>query len=178
MDLELETQRLGLRPIAAADVPALHALWTLPEVRRWLFDDNAISEEEARAFVARSEALGARGLAHWSVRTKSDGALVGSAALLPLEDERPPEGGDRAQEIELLYVLHPSHWRNGYATEVGEALLAYAFSRLALPRVVAQADRPNVASIRVMERLGMQFEREFTGAAGPLVQYVIHRPRT
>ena len=59
---------------------------------------------------------------------------------------------------ELGYVLHPDHYGRGYATEAGAALLRLGFEDLAMHRIVASADARNVASIRVMQRLGMRPE--------------------
>ena len=164
-DRTIETARHVLRPIHLGELDALHALWTHPEVRRWLFDDTSISRDGARDPVERSEAVAGRGLGHWSVRSREDGTLLGSAALLPLDPD----------DVELLYLLHPDHRGQGHATEAGAALLERAFGVAGLDRVVAQADRPNTASFEVMKRLGMVFERELEGANGPLVEYAIRR---
>jgi RimJ/RimL family protein N-acetyltransferase len=148
----LVTARLSLRPCTLADVPALHALWTDPEVRRFLWDDLLIPEASARDVVEESLAtFAARGFGQWVVTEREDGALLGFAGLRPL-------GG--AGEIELLYGLRPSHWGTGLATEAARAVLDHALRELALPRVAARADSPNAASVRVMERLGMRFEGE------------------
>jgi ribosomal-protein-alanine N-acetyltransferase len=58
----------------------------------------------------------------------------------------------------LLYGLWPAWWGTGLATETGQAVLRYAFG-LGHESVEAATDPPNVASIRVMERLGMSFHK-------------------
>ena len=165
MNTLLETERHWLRPITLDEKAELHALWTDPEVRRWLFDDVALAPADVDELVARSDALSGRGMGHWTIRTKQGGRLVGSAALQPLDDG----------EIELLYLLAPSEWGRGHATEVSRAILAHAFDTLGLDRVVAQADLPNVASVAVMKRLGMRFDKELLIDGLPLVQYVLER---
>ena len=163
MNRAIDTERQALRPIQLGELDALHGLWTHPDVRRWLFDDEVISLDVARELVARSDATAQRGLGHWSIRTKERGVLLGSAALQPTEDD----------QVELIYLLHPDHWGQGYATEAAAALLAHAFGTAGLDRVVAQADRPNTGSVEVMKRLGMTFDRELDGPKHPLVQYAI-----
>jgi RimJ/RimL family protein N-acetyltransferase len=161
----LETERHRLRPIRAAESTELHALFTDLQVRRWLFDDEAISEAVVMELITASDALEPRGLGHWTVRARSDDRLIGSAALQPCDGE----------EIELIYLLAPAEWGQGHASEVGQVLLAHAFETLGLERVIAQADTPNTKSIDVMKRLGMRFDRELEVGGLPLVQYVMER---
>jgi [ribosomal protein S5]-alanine N-acetyltransferase len=64
-----------------------------------------------------------------------------------------------AQEAELGYELHPDYWGHGYATEAAWSMLAFGFHTLPLQRVWAQCLAENMASVRVLERLGMRPER-------------------
>jgi ribosomal-protein-alanine N-acetyltransferase len=81
----------------------------------------------------------------WSLRLTGEDPLIGVCGL------RPFEHGDQA---ELLYSLAPPHWSNGLATEAASAVLAYAFATLALPEVRATTDEANLASRRLLTRLG------------------------
>jgi RimJ/RimL family protein N-acetyltransferase len=151
MDLMLTTSRSRLTPLGPADLEPVHALWTDGDVRRYLFDGEVISREKTAELLAASAENFARhqyGL--WGLRTSGGpGDLAGFCGLRPSE-EIPP--------IELLYALDPRHWRQGLATEAGMAVLGYAFAGLHLDRVAAATDVPNVASARVLERLGMVFD--------------------
>lgn len=60
-------------------------------------------------------------------------------------------------EIEILYGIAPSHWGQGLATEAARAVLHYGFEELRLSRIIGGADVPNVASLRVLEKLGMTY---------------------
>ena len=168
MSAELETTRHWLRPITLAERSELTALWTDPEVRRWLFDDAVLSPDDVDALIARSDELQGRGMGHWSIRSKEDGQLLGSAALQPLE----------GHGVELLYLLTPAEWGRGHVTEACRAILDHAFGTLGLDEVIAQADVPNTASVEVMKRLGMRFDRELEIDGLPLVQYVLKREVT
>jgi RimJ/RimL family protein N-acetyltransferase len=59
---------------------------------------------------------------------------------------------------ELGYFLHPGFWGHGYATEVAQHLLQFGFITLRLQRIVATCDPRNIASVRVLEKVGMHYE--------------------
>ena len=62
-------------------------------------------------------------------------------------------------EIDLGYRFLPEYWGSGIATEASRAILNYAFDSLKLRKIVAIAIKENKASIRVMEKVGMEFEK-------------------
>ena len=163
----LSTPRLTLRPCSLDDVPALHALWIDPDVRRWLWDDLVIPEASARDVVEESlVTFAARGFGQWVASARDSGALVGFAGLRPLGD---------AGDVELLYALGPGYWGTGLATEAARAVLDHGFGSLALPRIAARADSPNTASVSVMKRLGLRFEGERLVQGRPTVHYAMAR---
>lgn len=81
---------------------------------------------------------------------RENGELIGFCGLDHLW------GGE---EIEIGYWLAPDYWGKGLATEAAQAVLRYGFGRLGLLRIVAVAHPENQASIRVLEKLGMAFEK-------------------
>ena len=151
--MRLSTDRLALRPFAAADVDALHALWTQPLVRRYLWDDVVIDRATAEDVVTASVALvAARGYGLCVVHERDGGAFVGFCGLRDFADPR--AGG--AARPELLYGLDPHYWSRGYAFEASVAVLRFAFDDRALEVVHAGTDPPNERSRRVLDRLGFQ----------------------
>jgi len=78
--------------------------------------------------------------------------------------------------LELLFGLSPTHWGQGFATEAAEAVIRYAFETLGVTLVHASTDVPNQASVRVMERLGMHFERQATINGLDTLFYRLPRP--
>jgi ribosomal-protein-alanine N-acetyltransferase len=163
----LVTARLDLLPCTQADAPALWEIWTDPDVRRYLWDDEVIPVERARAIVADSVAEArTSGLGLRTVRRRGAETIVGFCGLLP----------NHAGEVELLYGLAPACWGQGLATEAARAVLRDAFEVLGLARVVAATDPPNHASIRVLERLGMAPRTEPPAAAGHLLHFQLCRP--
>lgn len=77
-------------------------------------------------------------------------------------------GGD---EVEIGWTVTPGRWGEGFATELGVASVAHAFGPLTLPDVVSFTLPDNVASRRVMEKLGFTYERDIVHAALPHVLY-------
>ena len=167
---ELETARLRLRPCADGDARLAHALWTDASVRRFLFDDRVISVDEARSFVAASLATFERhGYGLWLAYERSDGRVVGFAGFLSSEEEGVPL---------LIYGVHPDCWGEGYATEAAGAVLGYALESLSVPKVLADVDEPNAASVRVLEKLGMRRVRRALVEGRPLLYFERVRSRT
>ncbi len=147
----IETARLRLRPFIPDDLGELHRFWTDPEVRRYLWDGRTISREQAEAVLQSSlVSFQTHGFGQWAVIHARHGSLIGFCGLRCTGD--PPE-------VELLYGIAPPYWGQGLATEAARAVLRYGFEEKQLARIVASADTPNVASVRVMERAGMRFER-------------------
>ena len=151
----LETARLRLRPLTVADGGDLHRLFTLPGVRKYLWDDEIIPLEHAALIIEASVAsLEAHGHGLWAVSLPDDDAFVGFCGFWHFHE--PPE-------LELLYGIAPDHWHKGLATEAANAMIRYGFDVLRFERIVASTDAANTASVRVMERAGLRFwKREMT----------------
>jgi ribosomal-protein-alanine N-acetyltransferase len=151
IDLDLRTDRLELRPLASADAEPLHALWTAPGVRRYLWDDEVIPFDRTSDVVAESVRLfDAAGYGLWAARLHSTGDLVGFGGYWFFHE--PPR-------LELLFGVAETHWRQGLATEIASALITFGLTRRGFREVLASTDAPNVASIRVLEKLGFALER-------------------
>jgi ribosomal-protein-alanine N-acetyltransferase len=168
--MELTTARLHLRPFTAADHDAIHAVYSDPEVMRHVgHGAHRTAAETANALRIYGEVLARRGYSFLAVTERETGALVGDAGLHPLAGQGP--------DVELGYTLARAAWGRGYATEVGRALIDYAFAELHVPRVVAQVEPTNLASRHVLEKLGMT-EREVRMAYGrPHILYAVESAR-
>ncbi len=163
----LVTRRCRLRPVTTEDAAGLHALWITPGVRRFLLDDVVIPFDGAAEAVATSRELFTRhrfGL--WAVRLTGAPAIVGFAGLWPFRD--PPE-------FELLYGVDESLWGQGYAVEASRAVLDYCYTTLGMPSLRASTDAANVASLRVLDKLG--FTRTRRDVAGGLDTVFFERGR-
>lgn len=164
MTAAIHTPRLRLRPSREEDLSALHALWTEPEVRRYLWDGEVIPRERAMEILAKSEeSFRRRGFGIWAAFVVGEPGLAGFAGLRVV-------GG--TEEVEILYGLHPRVWGLGLATEAADALIAHAFARAWAQCIWARADAPNEASVAVMKRLGMK-PSPSPGSESGLVSYAI-----
>lgn len=148
-ELELRSARLDLRPMTTADLAVAHAMWTDPDMRRYLCDDKVVSVEQAREWLETSERnFAERRFGLWVLVERASGYTIGFAGAQLWGDGAP----------ELMYGLLPAWWHQGLAAEASSAVLDYLFETLGHSVVMAATDPPNVASVRVMERLGMSFE--------------------
>jgi ribosomal-protein-alanine N-acetyltransferase len=165
---ELRTARLVLRPIEPADRAALHRLWTDPDVRRFLWDDRVIDLASVDEVIGRSAvSFAAEGFGLFALREPGGAELLGVTGIHRLQP-----GG----EPELIYSLARASWGRGLASEASRAVIADAFERLGFARVLARTDPPNLASLEVMKRLGMQYVGEREEDGRPTVSYTLARP--
>ena len=149
------TSRLLLRPITPDDAPAIHRYMSDPSVTVWL-PQGPLDAAATRAFAEKNAGEHAEALA---VIVAASGKLAGHMVFHPWVVTR---------TCEIGWVLGAQHQRQGYATEAARSLLAYAFETLGCHRVIATCQPENIASWRVMEKLGMRREGHFRAC--------IHRP--
>ncbi|MDW8466122.1 MAG: GNAT family N-acetyltransferase [Chloroherpetonaceae bacterium] len=74
--------------------------------------------------------------------------------------------------VELVYGIETNFWGHGYATEASQAVLRYALQQLHLQRVMAATDQSNVASRKVLEKIGMRFDHVEKGKLNDLMYFV------
>ncbi len=146
------TARTVSRPFCLDDAEYAHPVFGDARVMRFTSGDPDIDvAATARRLSAYVALQRTHGFSKWAVWDRASGAYLGDAGLTML-----PETG----EVELGYRLGRAHWGRGLATELAQAWLARALGPLGLDRVIAFADPHNVASIRVMEKIGMTRDRE------------------
>jgi RimJ/RimL family protein N-acetyltransferase len=151
----------------AKDWLEFRAIAADPEVMRYIGDGQPWPEERARRFVERQIALNAeRGFCLWKLlaRVREDAGLIGFCGLQPL-----PE----SEEIEIGWWLARAWWGRGLATEAARAALRDGFGRAGLQRIVAIAQPANTASIGIMRKLGMRFERMAHPRGIPVAFYAV-----
>jgi RimJ/RimL family protein N-acetyltransferase len=148
------SDRLALRPPTVADAPAIAAYKSSPDVTRWVphgpLPVEAIAERAGRALTGLDDEGQSLNLL---VHERGSGGLVGDVVLFWRSREH------RAGE--LGYIFDPAFAGRGYATEAAREVLRLAFDKLGLHRVVGRIYAENLASARVLERLGMRREAHF-----------------
>ena len=146
----LETPRLLLREFHEEDAAAFYVLGSDPEILRYTGDPGGGLQSVAHAKeILQSHALSDYrnyGFGRWACVDRATEAVIGSAGLKRLSD---------LDEVDLGFRFLPAYWGQGYATEAGREILSYGFDRLQLPRVIGLVDAANLASIRVLEKLGL-----------------------
>lgn len=155
----LRTERLVLRRFRDEDLAAFLAYRNDPEVARYQGWPLPQTEEMARAFIAEQRAAALRGPGggiQIAVALADSDKLLGDLYLGPAL-------GD-ARQATLGYSLARGWQGRGYATEAALRLLDFVFGELGLHRVVATVDTRNLASIALLERLGMRREGHFLQA--------------
>jgi RimJ/RimL family protein N-acetyltransferase len=154
--------------MTADDVDAVHRHWNAELVRRFLWDDQPVALETVRAVLAASSADFARaGYGMWVLRDEAPG-IVGLCGLRPI---------DGSDDVEVLYSIEPARWGRGLATEAARAVLTCAFARLGLTRILGGVDEPNVASRRVLEKLGMRPAAQPSGGPSGVHYLAVDRER-
>ena len=144
----LETQRLTLRRFTSSDGPAIYRYMHDPVVTRWL-PEGRLNKAGAQTFADKNAGRRPRAFA---VVERASNELVGHM------DFHPWFG---SATYEIGWAIGRPHQRRGYATEAARALLAHAFETLGCHRVIATCQPENVASWRVMDKLGMRREAHF-----------------
>ena len=158
----ISTDRLSLRPFTIMDIDRLHALWTQPDMRRFLWDDVIISRDRAADEVERSPKC--RPAWHRILGDRVS-ERKRSTRFLRFSVDRP------RTKIELVYGLERAYWGKGLATEASRAALVWLWNSTGYSCVYARTDPPNEKSIAVMQRLGMRSD----SASPTLISYVLDR---
>ena len=146
--IELNTERLLLRPFRLADVDDAFSVASEPEWARYLpLVPQPYSRQDAEEFVARQLLLSWDTNPGWAIVMKS--RVVGSIAL----------GVDVQNESgELNYAIRRDQWGKGLMAEAARAVMEWGFKERGVAKIFATADLRNRQSWRVMEKLGMSRE--------------------
>lgn len=156
---ELETARLSLRRLEFDDAPFLVGLLNQPSFLANIGDRGVRNIEDAHRYLREGPmAMYEKfGFGLWHVARRLDGASIGMCGLLKR---------DILPDVDVGYAFLPEHWGQGYAFEAADAALKHAARKFGLARVVAVVSEGNAGSIRVLEKLGMKFERVVSMRAG------------
>jgi [ribosomal protein S5]-alanine N-acetyltransferase len=164
----LETARMRLLPWQPDDWLLLRPIAADPQVMRYISDGNPWPDERTREFVGRQiRHFDQLGYCLWKLLLKETSEMIGFCGLQPL---------DGTAETEIGWWLARAWWGRGLATEAARTALLDGFERATLERIVAVAVAANRASIHVMEKMGMKYEREMLHRGLDVVLYAVNRP--
>jgi RimJ/RimL family protein N-acetyltransferase len=142
--LPIETERFTIRPLREGDAEAVHEIWSDAEVMRYIPSAPSATLDESRERLARHMT---RSPGLWAVTERETDELVAVCGLVAVEGTGP--------EIEVAYHVMRRHWGQGVATEAASACVEAGLAA-GLPQVVAFVVPENLASVRVLEKAGLQ----------------------
>lgn len=151
---ELETERLSLRRFVFEDAPSIVELLNQPSFLQNIGDRGVRNVADAHRYLREGPmAMYEKyGFGLWRASRRSDDAFVGMCGLLKR---------DILPDVDVGYAFLPEHWGRGYAFEAASATIEHGARKFGLGRIIGVVSDHNAASIRVLEKAGMRFERMY-----------------
>ena len=148
----LETGRLILRWLSVKDAKFILQLLNEPSFVRFIGDKSVRSIDDARDYILSGpvDSYERFGFGLYLTELKENGVPIGICGLLKRES---------LKDVDIGFAFLPEFWRKGYAFEAASAVMTYGRKVVGLNRIVAITSPENDASIRVLEKLGLRFER-------------------
>ena len=148
----LETERLRLRAFTTDDAPFVLTLLNEPSFLRFIGDKKVRNLEDARQYLLTGPITSyeRNGFGLLLVELKDSRVPIGMCGLIKREELPEPDIG---------FAFIPDYWRQGFAFEAATAVMNDARERLKLTNVLAIVNPDNESSIKLLERLGLRFER-------------------
>jgi len=148
----LETERLVLRQFTFEDADFILRLLNEPSFIQNIGDRGVRTLEDARSYILRVPIASyeKNGFGLYLVILKESGKSIGMCGLIKR---------DQLEDVDIGYAFLPEFWSRGYAVEAALAVKEYARDVVGLKRLIAITDPENQASIRVLEKIGLRFEK-------------------
>lgn len=148
----LETERLIIRQLSKDDAEFIFELLNEPSFIRNIGDRNIRTLDDACAYIVNGPvaSYARNGFGLWLVMLKETNESIGMCGLIRREN---------LEDVDIGYALLPKFWSQGYAVEAARAVKEYAKDVAGLKRLVAIVDPTNEGSIRVLEKLGLRYEK-------------------
>jgi RimJ/RimL family protein N-acetyltransferase len=148
----LETERLTLRQLTTEEAAFIFELLNEPSFIQNIGDRHIRTLDDACAYIVNGPvaSYAKNGFGLWLVVLKETSESIGMCGLIRREN---------LENVDIGYALLPRFWSKGYAVEAGRAVKEYARDVVGLKRLVAIVDPANEGSIRVLEKLGLHYEK-------------------
>lgn len=162
--LVIETERLGLRWLTDTDDEFILDLLNQPSWLKYIGDRGVRNIEDARAYIHNGPLamISQYGFGLYLVELKASRISIGLCGLLKRE---------ALDDVDIGFAFHPDYQGSGYAREAANACLDYARDHIGLERLVAITMPTNNDSIKLLDSLGMQYERNLSlDDSGELLQ--------
>jgi ribosomal-protein-alanine N-acetyltransferase len=148
----LETERLILRQLTTDDAEFILGLLNEPSFIRNIGDRNVRTIDDACAYIMNGPvtSYAKNGFGLYLVQLRETGESIGMCGLIKR---------DILEDVDIGYALLPRYWSKGYAVEAARATMAYGKDVIGLKRLVGIVDPTNEGSIRVLEKIGLRYEK-------------------
>lgn len=148
----LETERLTLRRIALADAPLLLGVMNDPAFIEHVADRGLRTTDDGERYIAEKmlPSFEQHGFGMYVVDLKEFGTPIGTCGLFKREE---------MEDVDIGYAFLREYWGQGFAYEAAAAVMAYGRDVLGLPKIIAMTGPENISSIKLLEKLGLRFER-------------------
>ena len=148
----LETERLTLREVSTDDADFILRLLNEPSFLRFIGDKGVRNLQDARQYILNGPiaSYNQNGFGLYLVVLKSMNTSIGMCGLIKRET---------LTDVDIGFAFLPEFWNKGYALESATAVFSYGKNVLKLPRIVAITNKDNVTSGKLLERLGLHFDR-------------------
>lgn len=148
----LETDRLNLRLLRTDDAAFIFELLNDPSWLQFIGDRGVRTLEDARDYILNGPVRMYEqfGFCLYLVEQKEEHVPIGICGLVKR---------DSLEDVDIGFAFLPKYWSKGYAYEAASAVIAYGKDTLGLNRIVAITDQNNHASAKLLEKVGLQFER-------------------
>ncbi len=162
MKIFIETDRLILREMVPTDVDGMFELDSDPLVHKYLGNNPVTSKEQVMKYINFiREQYEKRGIGRFAAIEKASGDFIGwSGIKLNTGEKETLNGNDHFYDIGYRFI--PRYWGKGYATESSIATLKYGFEELGIETMCGAAEVENIASNKVLQKIGLKFINEFT----------------
>lgn len=146
----IETERLVLRRLTLDDAGFILGLLNEPSFLRFIGDKGVRTLDDARAYIGDGPMASyeRHGFGLYLTSLRESGEPIGICGLVKRA---------ALDDVDVGFAFLPRYWSRGYASEAASAVLAYAKRALGLARVAGITDPENAGSIRVLEKLGLEF---------------------
>jgi RimJ/RimL family protein N-acetyltransferase len=148
----LETERLVLRVQTTDDAEFILELMNTPSWLEFIGDRGVRTIEDAKTYILNGaiSMYEQHGFCLFMVERKEDHVPLGICGLVKR---------DSLEDVDIGFAFHPKYWAKGYAHEAASAVMEYGKDTLDLKRIVAITSQDNHASAKLLEKVGLQFER-------------------